>query len=124
MISHTWYLVSDNGAVVSKQVGWLNQRTENTDICRAFLRCYSNNDLDRIIEEFGDKTSDQEMIDRYVRLLLFISYIGESYSERKGGAGLEMPSECFVDMQGHLNPFDWKKILLNSASKINCTCEN
>ena len=66
--------------------------------------------MDRIIEEFGDKTSDQEMIDRYVRLLLlFISYIGESYSERKGGAGLEMPSECFVDMQGLLNPFDCGK---------------
>ena len=59
------------------------------------------------------------MIDWYVRLLLlFISYIGESYSEQKGGAGLEMPSECFVDMQGLLNPFDCggKKILLNSAS--------
>ena len=52
------------------------------------------------------------MIDRYVRLLfllLFISYIGESDSEWKGGAGLEMPSECFVDMQGHLNPFDCGK---------------
>ena len=67
--------------------------------------------MDCIIEEFGDKTSDPEMIDRYVRLLflLFISYIGERYSKRKGGAGLEMPSECFVDMQGHLNPFDCGK---------------
>ena len=68
--------------------------------------------MDRIIEEFGDKTSDQEMIDRYVRLLfllLFISYIDESDSERKGVAWLEKPSECFVDMQGHLNPFDCGK---------------
>ena len=68
--------------------------------------------MDRIIEEFGDKTSDPEMIDRYVRLLLlllFISYIGEIYSKRKGGAGLDMPSECFVDVQGHLNPFDCGK---------------
>ena len=68
--------------------------------------------MDRIIEEFGDKTSDPEMIDRYVRLLLlllFISYIAERYSKRKGGAGLEIPSVCFVDMQGHLNPFDCEK---------------
>ena len=68
--------------------------------------------MDRIIEEFGDKTSDPEMIDRYVRLLLlllFISYIGERYSKRKGGAGLEMPSECFVVMQGLLNLFDCGK---------------
>ncbi|MGH0143554.1 UNVERIFIED_CONTAM: hypothetical protein FKN15_014655 [Acipenser sinensis] len=37
MNSHTCYQVSDNGSVASKQAGWLNQRIENTDICRAFF---------------------------------------------------------------------------------------
>ncbi|MBN3270684.1 PKN2 kinase, partial [Polyodon spathula] len=45
------------------------QHSKNiTDICRACLRCYSNNDLDCIIEEFGDKTNDQERIYQYGRL--------------------------------------------------------
>ncbi len=48
------------------------------------------------------------MYDYYYYYYLFIS-ICESYSERKGGARLEMPSECFVDMQGLLNLFDCGK---------------
>ena len=48
------------------------------------------------------------MYDYYYYYYLFLS-ICESDSERKGGAGLEMPSECFVDMQGLLNPFDCEK---------------